>query len=407
LVRILVIATLWLVGVVAAIYLSGLLAPVLIPALIALVVAARKRPEWVTRLMSSRAFRRAPRFMTATPMRFALILAILFVPISAISAQSIYGGGDSNPPPRRAQPAQQAVSAPTATAVPTAPTSRPAATATSSSNTTAVAPLVAAQPAPTDVPPTEIPATEPPPTEVPATETPEPTGPPGERFDVVSVVDGDTIKVNYNGVTESVRLILVDTPETKDPNSPVMCYGAEATAFTEDMIRRAGGVVYLEKDVSERDRYDRLLRYVWLVQDDGGTRILNFELIAGGYAQVATFPPDVRYVDMFLNAQREARDTGRGLWGSCGDFGVPVTPPTPTPEPVQVAPEPPPATGGGSAPPQGSSCPDGHPIKGNHSSSGEWIYHRPGQQAYNKTIPEECFATGADAEAAGYRAAKR
>jgi len=339
--RYILLAGLWFTAITGAVLLSGLLAPVLIPALIALIVVARKRPAWMTRIMQHRLLRRAPRFMMATPMRFALILAILLVPISAISAQSIYGG-DSSSSTRRSQPVQQASLATTATTATTAPAAEPTrapATATSSSsNTTTVAPLVSVQPTATDVPPTEVPATEPPPTEVPATSTPESTAPPGERFDVVSVVDGDTIKVAYNGTTESVRLILVDTPETKDPNSPVMCYGAEATAFTEDMIRRAGGAVYLETDVSERDRYDRLLRYVWLVQDDGGTRMLNFELIAGGYAQVATFPPDVRYVDMFLNAQREARDTGRGLWGSCGDFGVPVTPPTPTPEPAPVAP---------------------------------------------------------------------
>ncbi|MEX2315187.1 MAG: thermonuclease family protein, partial [Thermomicrobiales bacterium] len=76
-----------------------------------------------------------------------------------------------------------------------------------------------------------------------------------------------------------------------------MCYGVESTAKTRELIDRAGGQVVLEKDVSETDRYDRLLRYVWLIHPDG-QRMLNYELVSGGYAQVSTYPPDVKYTDL-------------------------------------------------------------------------------------------------------------
>jgi micrococcal nuclease len=154
---------------------------------------------------------------------------------------------------------------------------------------------------------------------------------------VINVIDGDTIRIILDNHAVTVRLIGVDTPETVDPNSPAMCYGREASAFTTDMIERAGNRVLLEKDVSETDRYGRLLRYVWLEHPDG-RRMLNYELVSQGYAQVVTYPPDVRYADWFLQAQREAREQGRGLWGACGEFGVPVSAPTPTSPSQQQAP---------------------------------------------------------------------
>jgi micrococcal nuclease len=86
---------------------------------------------------------------------------------------------------------------------------------------------------------------------------------------VTKVVDGDTLKVIIAGQEQTVRIIGVDTSETKDPNSRLMCYGAEATAKTQELIDRAGGRVLLEKDVSETDQYGRLLRYVWLEHPDG------------------------------------------------------------------------------------------------------------------------------------------
>ncbi|MDA0263713.1 MAG: thermonuclease family protein [Chloroflexi bacterium] len=134
---------------------------------------------------------------------------------------------------------------------------------------------------------------------------------PSERFEVqvVNVVDGDTIDVLIDGIPHRVRYIGIDTPETVHPARGVEPYGKEASARNRELVE--GVTVYLEKDVSETDRYDRLLRYVWL--EDG--TMVNEMLVAEGYAQVSTFPPDVKYAERFLVAQRAARDAGLGLWG--------------------------------------------------------------------------------------------
>ena len=131
---------------------------------------------------------------------------------------------------------------------------------------------------------------------------------------LVRVVDGDTIRVIVGGVEERVRYIGMDTPElnlssmaTPEP------YAAAATDANARLL--AGGRIGLEKDVSERDRYGRLLRDIW-VERDGAWSLVNLALVAEGYAQVSTYPPDVRYVDVLLAAQRAARDDGRGLWGA-------------------------------------------------------------------------------------------
>jgi micrococcal nuclease len=133
------------------------------------------------------------------------------------------------------------------------------------------------------------------------------------------VIDGDTLEVSTAGRTERVRLIGVDSPET---NGPPICYGAEATAYAQSLLDEAGGHVWLERDISERDRYGRLLRYVWL--DPDGKRMLDEEMAAGGFAQVSTYPPDVKYVERFVVAERSARAEGRGLWGACAYFGEPL-----------------------------------------------------------------------------------
>jgi len=101
----------------------------------------------------------------------------------------------------------------------------------------------------------------------------------------------------------------IDTPETVHPTRGEEPYGREASDRNKQLV--SGQTVYLEKDVSETDQYGRLLRYVWLA--DGS--LVNATLVAEGYAQVATYPPDVQYADRFLELQREARAEGRGLWG--------------------------------------------------------------------------------------------
>lgn len=126
---------------------------------------------------------------------------------------------------------------------------------------------------------------------------------------VVRVIDGDTIEVVQNGVTYTERYIGIDTPETHGEVEP---FGQEATEANRQLVE--GKMVRLEKDVSETDRYGRLLRYVY-VEVEGQEIMVNAELVRLGYALAATYPPDVKYAELFLQLEREAREAGRGLWG--------------------------------------------------------------------------------------------
>ena len=133
------------------------------------------------------------------------------------------------------------------------------------------------------------------------------------RAVVTRVVDGDTIHVSIGGNEETVRLIGINTPETVDPRSPVECFGEEAHDHTESLLP-GGTEVRLVRDVEARDRYHRLLAYVYRV-DDG--LFVNLALAEDGYADLLTFPPNVAHVDDFTRAVREAREAGRGLWAAC------------------------------------------------------------------------------------------
>jgi micrococcal nuclease len=121
------------------------------------------------------------------------------------------------------------------------------------------------------------------------------------------VIDGDTIIVNIEGKKEKVRLIGVDTPETKHPKKPVQRFGKEAYLFTKKMVE--GKEVRLEYDWQKRDKYGRLLAYVYLMD---GT-FLNAEIIKQGYGFAYTKYP-FKYLDEFRRYEREARENGRGLW---------------------------------------------------------------------------------------------
>lgn len=125
---------------------------------------------------------------------------------------------------------------------------------------------------------------------------------------VTRVVDGDTIEVEIEGESYKVRYIGIDTPELHHPTKPVEYYAQEAYEKNRELVE--GKTVFLEKDVSETDQYERLLRYVY-VEDT----FVNAYLVQQGYALVSTYPPDVKYQERFLELQREAREAGRGLWG--------------------------------------------------------------------------------------------
>lgn len=128
-----------------------------------------------------------------------------------------------------------------------------------------------------------------------------------ESVKVERVIDGDTFEIQKDGKKERVRLIGVDTPETKKENTPVMFYGKEASDYTTKRLENH--TVELEWDVEKRDQYNRYLAYVWI-----GDELFNRTLVQNGYARMATFPPNVKYVDQFKKDQEAARKAQKGLW---------------------------------------------------------------------------------------------
>ena len=142
----------------------------------------------------------------------------------------------------------------------------------------------------------------------PAPPPPGPTAPPSalpagaQPAEVVWVIDGDTIEVEIDGQEYRVRYIGIDTPERDMP------YYEQATQANRQLVENQ--TILLVKDVSETDRFGRLLRYIYL--PDG--TFVNAQLVETGYAQAVTFPPDVAFADHFRQLQEEARQSGRGLW---------------------------------------------------------------------------------------------
>lgn len=134
----------------------------------------------------------------------------------------------------------------------------------------------------------------------------------GERVVVTRVVDGDTIEISSG---KTVRFIGIDTPETVDPRRSVGCFGKEASNKTKDLL--SGKEIILQKDVSETDKYRRLLRYIFLPLPDGRILFVNDYLVREGFAKALTYPPDVKYNEQFRQAEKEAREGSRGLWGRC------------------------------------------------------------------------------------------
>ncbi|MFQ5751275.1 MAG: thermonuclease family protein [bacterium] len=148
----------------------------------------------------------------------------------------------------------------------------------------------------------------------------------GRHAFISRVIDGDTIEVEIgdpstssgrdpstsSGYRDRIRYIGIEAPELVHPERPVECFAREAAARNRELVE--GKAVRLERDISDRDKYGRLLRYVWV--DDA---MVNLKLVEEGYASAVTFPPDVKYADLFLNAERRAREAKRGLWERCGN----------------------------------------------------------------------------------------
>ncbi len=231
------------------------------------------------------------------------------------------------------------------------------------------------------------------------------------RARVVKVVDGDTIEIEGGA---RVRYIGVDTPETVKPATPVQCFGKEASAKNKELLE--GKIVELEKDVSETDRYGRLLRYVYI-----GDIFVNKYLVDEGFAYSSSYPPDVKYQEIFKEAQKAAQDAKKGLWAGCqvdekkkvessspvlgaqtvGVVSAATVSPTSVPVVNSVT----------NAPAVSQSTTSGGcVIKGNISSGGK-IYHVPGCGSYEKTsidtsAGERMFCSEDEAVAAGWRKAK-
>ncbi|HVQ59903.1 MAG TPA: thermonuclease family protein [Solirubrobacterales bacterium] len=139
-------------------------------------------------------------------------------------------------------------------------------------------------------------------------EEPEPAS---VRALVTRVVDGDTVEARFGGREEDVRLIGIDTPETVKPDTPVQCFGPQASDFSHRLLE--GQRVRLVFGVERRDIYGRLLAYAYLDR-----RMANAELLRRGLARTLTIPPNDRFAERFARLETAAARAGRGLWGACG-----------------------------------------------------------------------------------------
>jgi micrococcal nuclease len=135
---------------------------------------------------------------------------------------------------------------------------------------------------------------------------------------VVKIIDGDTIEVDLGGGNvRTVRYIGIDTPESVDPRRSVECFGKEASNMNTSIV--GGRIVQLEKDVSENDKYGRLLRYVYV---EG--LFVNLYLVEEGFANASAYPPDIKYQEDLESAEEEARLNNKGLWGSCAGVAASI-----------------------------------------------------------------------------------
>ncbi|CAH0202757.1 SPBc2 prophage-derived endonuclease YokF [Peribacillus sp. Bi96] len=203
---------------------------------------------------------------------------------------------------------------------------------------------------------------------------------------IIRVVDGDTVKIKMpNGNEETVRLLLIDTPETVHPSKPVQPFGPEASKFTKDLMP-AGSKVEVEPGIGERDKYGRLLAYFYV---DG--KMVNKLLLEKGLARVAyVYAPNTKYLDELENIQKQAQKDQIGIW-SIENYATSKGFDDSKSKEVSVE-----------KTTVNSSC-NNPKIKGNINSKGNKIYHIPSGQYYEITKPEEMFCTEQDAQDAGFR----
>ena len=224
-------------------------------------------------------------------------------------------------------------------------------------------------------------------------------------YKVLRVVDGDTIRIDYNGKDEKVRFIGLDTPETKDPRKPIQCFGREATAKMTEFAENKNVRLEFDKTQGERDKYGRLLAFVYSEDNKN----LAYEMIRQGYGNEYTYNSNpYKYQNEFKEAARKAREENKGLWAEntcAGNATKPADTPAPKPQPAPAY-NPAPAPRSRTAPaPQPQQSQGACVIKGNVGRNGK-IYHMPSQKYYNKTNPEAIFCSEAEAQSAGFRRSK-
>jgi len=130
---------------------------------------------------------------------------------------------------------------------------------------------------------------------------------------IVRVVDGDTVVVKLASHTETIRLIGVNTPETKHPTKPIECWGPEASAHTHELLPNGTDVVVV-RDEEARDKYGRLLAYITRTSDN---LFVNLDLVTGGWAETLSIAPNTAYEGAFSDAVATAQRLHLGLWGHC------------------------------------------------------------------------------------------
>jgi micrococcal nuclease len=235
-------------------------------------------------------------------------------------------------------------------------------------------------------------------TEEPTQETPS-----KQYYSVVRIVDGDTIVLAMDGQNESIRLIGINTPETKDPRKPVQCYGQEATSKAQELLSGQEVILEIDPTQGEVDKYGRKLGYI--KRKDG--LFFNFEMIKQGYAYEYTYNTPYRYQESFKNGQREAQQAQRGLWSpdTCnGELTAVTDSETEQQESTDTTKN---NNIQDNSIPKTAEC----NIKGNISlSSGEKIYHYPSCPSYSRTKIDESkgerwFCSAEEAQQAGWRVA--
>lgn len=226
---------------------------------------------------------------------------------------------------------------------------------------------------------------------------------------VTRVIDGDTLHVTVNKKKYKLRMVGVDTPETVHPKKPVEFYGKEASNYTKAQLTNKK--VYLQKDVTDTDKYGRLLRYVWLSKPSNNptkqevmTKMFNAQLVKNGYANVYTYPPDVKYIPIFRELEQQARKNNVGLWNPqlAANFDSSGA----QKNTVATAKATDKNTSTNTQVVENTTTESKVIVKGHRKSK---IYHMPGDQSYNKISKKNLviFNSPQEAEAAGYRRAKR